>query len=586
MGTTELPSIALIDPAPLALHTGLPDTPSYPDVPALAAALDEGAAVPAYGVLAATTPDATGEVARAAHHLAASVLVAVQEWLAEPRLESSPLIIVTRGSVAAGPDRSADVPDLAASVVWGMIRTAQSEHPDRFVLLDIDPESGTPDFETLLAQAIATNEQQLACRDATLLTPRLATAEAAPDTDGASALDPSGTVLITGGVSPQGRQLARHLVEEHQVRHLVLTSPQALESPGADGLRDDLAERGAEVTITACDTTDRAALAGLLREIPDAHPLVAVIHAAGVLDSGVLESLTEQQLNEVLGERISGAVHLHELTRHLDLSAFILFSSAAGVIGGAGYAGLASASAFLDALAHRRRAQGLPALSVAWGAWESADAATDRPNDGELARLSREGAVPLAAEEGLALFDTALTMGDPMVVGTRVDASVLRERAMAGVLSPVWRGLVRMPAKRVAAAKDDAGLSLARRLIALPKAERGRVVLELVRGHAAAVLGHDLPARVEETRGFTDAGIDSLTAVELRNRLSAATGLQLPTTLVFDYPTPAELARHVVAELLGDKAEVDLAAQHGTSGTADEPIAVVGMACRFPGGVG
>ncbi|WP_212765016.1 type I polyketide synthase, partial [Streptomyces sp. I05A-00742] len=579
-GDASLPPSVVVGADELGVAAELPDVTVVEDVAALVA---EGTA-PELGVVCAV---GQGEGAGAAFEVAARVLGVVQAWLAEPSLESSRLVVVTRGAVAAGQGAgSADVTDLAASTVWGLIRTAQSEHPDRFVLLDCDPatEPAAINWQPLLSRAATTTEPQLAHRESSFLAPRLVTVEATPDSDAMPEFNPTGTVLLTGGTSPQGRVLARHLVEQHQVRHLLLTSRQGLDHPDAEELRDELTALGAEVTIAACDVTDRSALAGLLGCISDAHPLTAVVHLAGALDSGVLQSLNATQLRHLMAARTAGAVHLDELTRDLDLSAFILFSSAAGTIGGAGYAGLASASTFVDALAHARNSQGLPALSMAWGTWESGPAA-GRPGDGELARLSREGAVPLTVEEGLALFDAGLALNRPMTVGTRIDTSALRERAMAGVLSPVWRGLVRTPVRRAAAAQGGATLSLARELIALPTAERSRVVLELVRGHIAAVLGHDSAARVDENQGLMDAGIDSLTAVELRNRLTNATGLQLPTTLVFDYPTPAVLARHVEDELLGSASDTDNAPAQRNTVTADEPIAVVGMACRYPGGV-
>ncbi|MFE7563961.1 type I polyketide synthase, partial [Kitasatospora sp. NPDC057500] len=579
----EPPSVAVLGPVPPSGHGELPGARRHPDVAALAATLDAGAEVPAYGLLTCGTAADEADPAGAARRLAVALLGTVQDWLAEPRLEHVPLIVATRGAVPADPaaaDGPASVEDLAAATAWGLVRGAQSEYPDRFVLLDTDPASGTPDWPDLLARVAATDEPQLAQRDGALLIPRAArTRSAAPGTDG---LDTDGTALITGATSRQGRLLTRHLVERHQLRHLVLTTGPGAD-PAMDGLRDELAGLGAEVTVAACDLTDRAALAEVLAGVPEAHPLTTVVHAAGVPDSAMLETLTGPQLDAALDGWLTGAVHLDALTRDLPLSAFVLSASAAGVFGGAGYAGLAAASAFLDGLAHRRRGRGQHALCVAWGAWTTAEDA--RPAEAEPARATRDGAVPLTAEEGLAVLDAALTLDAATVVGTRVDTSVLRERAMAGVLSPMWRALVRGSAKRVAAAGDGAGRSLARRLVALPKADRTRFVLDLVRGHAATVLGHDSAARVDESLRFMEAGVDSLSAVELRNRLSAATGLQLPTTLIFDYPTPADLARFVEEQVLGS--DRDPAPQTPSSTVlANDPIAVVGMACRYPGGVG
>ena len=582
--SAEATGAAVLGADPLGLHTALADATPYADVAALTSALDAGTAVPSFAVLTVTTEDSEGDdTAQAAQDHAIRLLATVQTWLADTRLEDCRLVVLTRGAIGAAHDgeADADVHDLPASVAWGLIRTAQAEHPDRFVLLDADVRTDGPetDWSALLGHA-STAEPQLAHRDGTFLAPRLGAAGSGAV--GETVFDSAGSVLITGGTGTLGRLLARHLVTTHRVEHLVLTSRQGIAAPGAAELRDELTESGAQVTVVACDVTDRAALADVLAGIPAERPLTAVVHAAGVSDGGLLTALTADRFREVLHARITGAVHLHELTRDLPLSAFVVFSSAAGVIGGAGHADLAAAGTFLDALVQQRHARGLPALSMAWGAWESGAGGSLDADD--LVRLSREGAVPLSVDEGLALFDTTCALGEPLTVGTRVDTSTLRERAMAGVLSPLWRDLVRTPVRRATAANGDAGLSLARRLLGLSKAERTRTVLELVRGHVAAVLGHDSSARVDDNLGFLNAGIDSLSAVELRNRLSAATGLQLPATLVFDYPTPAVLARTVEAEILGTTAGQE-PAERTPRGAADEPIAVVGMACRYPGGV-
>ncbi|MGF1429061.1 SDR family NAD(P)-dependent oxidoreductase, partial [Kitasatospora sp. LaBMicrA B282] len=587
---TEAPSAVLLGGTDLGI--GLPDAPRYPEVAALAAALDAGAPVPAFGLLPTATPDPTAEPAESAHRVATELLAVLRAWLAEPRLAGIPLVVTTRGAVAAGRDRSAEVTDLAAAAAWGLVRSAQSEHPDRFVLLDLDPAAGAADtagaadWPALLAAIGRGDEPQLARRGAELLVPRVTQAAPVADRAAGLELDPAGTVVITGATSPQGRLLVRHLVEQHGLRHLVLTSRQGADHPLAAELGAELAESGAAVTFARCDLTEPGAVATLLAELPAEHPLTAVVHAAGPLAGATVESLTEPQLRASLTARITGAVRLHELTADRPQVSFVLCSSAAGVLGGAGYTDLAAGAAVLEALAHHRRGLGLPARCLAWGAWTTTEPTADRADEHETVRLSREGAVPLTHTEGLAVFDAALALDEPLVLGTRVDTAVLRERAAAGVLSPMWRGLVRGAGRRAAAAGEGTGRALARRLVALPKADRGRVVLDLVRGHVAAVLGHDSPARVDETQGFLDAGVDSLTAVELRNRLAAATGLTLPATLVFDYPTPAELARHIELEVLGAGADLPVAATPRTTQTTDEPIAVVGMACRFPGGVG
>ncbi|MEU5959549.1 SDR family NAD(P)-dependent oxidoreductase, partial [Streptomyces sp. NPDC047525] len=578
---TPLTSVAVLGEAPFTL----PQATTHADTAALLASLDAGGALPQCAVLQIAAPEAV-DVPAAAHELAEKLLLTVQAWVADERLESVPLVVVTRGAVGTGqgPD-DPGVTDLSASVAWGLIRTAQTEHPDRFILLDAETTTADTEWDGLLAHAATGDEPQLAHHKHTLLAPRLqraVTRQQGQDTD-AVALDPAGTVLVTGGTEGLGRDVARHLVARHGVRHLVLTAHDTTVSDEATAeLRAELAALGAQVTIAACDPADRAALTEVLADIPAEQPLTAVVHAVGEVAGGLLNALTPDRLGELLDAHVTGATALHELTRDLDLSAFVVFSSAAGVLGGAGYAGLAAAGSFLDALALRRRAEGLPGLSVAWGALRAQNGAGAAGSD--AARLSREGAVALPVEECLALFDASLLSGTPLTVATRVDVQVLRERAMAGVLSPVWSGLVRTPLRRAAASEGGSGLALARRLLGLSKAERNRVVLDLVRGHVATILGHDSLNSVDETKGFLDSGVDSLTAVELRNRLSAATGLQLPATLVFDHPTPAALAHHVVEEVLGTSAALQ-PAEPVTAVDTTEPIAVVGIACRFPGGV-
>ncbi|WP_282704264.1 type I polyketide synthase, partial [Streptomyces sp. CC219B] len=557
---TPVTSVAVLGEGPFTV----PGATTHADTAALLAALDAGAPLPQCAVLTiASAPDTTDTPA-AAQAVVEDLLLTVQTWLTDDRLEGVRLLVVTRGAVTTSDH--AGVTDLPASTAWGLIRTAQTEHPDRFVLLDTD--TTDLDWNTALTH---TSEPQLALHEGQFLAPRLK--RGAPRQDGV-VLDPAGTVLVTGGTEGLGREVARHLVARHGVRHLVLTGDDG----EAQELRDELGALGAQVTFADGDPADRAAMAQLLAGIPAERPLTGVVHTVGEDTGGLLETLTADRLGALLDARVRGAVVLDELTRNLDLSAFVVFSSAAGVLGGAGYAGPAAAGSFLDALAQRRRDLGQPGLSIAWGALRTEAGA-------DAARLSREGAVALPVEESLALFDASLLSDTALTVATRVDVQVLRERAMAGVLSPVWSGLVRTPLRRAAASEGPAGLSLARRLLGLSKAERNRAVLDLVRGHVATILGYEGPARVDETKGFLDAGVDSLTAVELRNRLSAATGLQLPATLVFDHPTPVALAQYVLEEVLGGAAGALQQTGPTTAVDVTEPIAVVGIACRFPGGV-
>ncbi|QDQ14834.1 type I polyketide synthase [Streptomyces spectabilis] len=364
-----------------------------------------------------------------------------------------------------------------------------------------------------------------------------------------AAWDPEGTVLVTGASGALGGDVARHLVRVHGVRHLLLASRRGAE---ADGMADLLAEltglaaAGATtVRAVACDVADRDAVAELLATVPAAHPLTAVVHAAGVVDDGVLESLTPERMGTVFAPKADGAWHLHELTQDGDLAAFVVFSSAAATIGTRGQANYAAANAFLDALARHRHDTGLPGTSLAWGPWSGGMAASVGQADRD--RMGRSGVGSLSTEDGLALLDLALATGTAGLVPVRLDVAALGAAAADGDLPAPLRGLALAP---VAAPGAGAGDALRERLGPLAPEERGAAVLDLVRGQIALVLGHLTPESVEPQRPFQDLGFDSLTAVELRNRLGAATGLTLPTTLVFDHPTPAALSEHIGAELL------------------------------------
>ncbi|MGQ4406262.1 type I polyketide synthase [Streptomyces hayashii] len=366
-----------------------------------------------------------------------------------------------------------------------------------------------------------------------------------------TAPDPDGTVLITGAGGALGGLLARHLVTRHGARRLTLLSRRGPDAPGMDDLRAELAAHGAQVTVTACDVSDRGQLAAALAAVPAEHPLTAVVHAAGVLDDGVLGSLTGERLDAVLRPKADAAWRLHELTAHLDLASFVLYSSAASTFGAAGQANYAAANAFLDGLAAHRRALGLPGASLAWGLWEQDSDMTGNLSRSDRDRVARGGTLTLATDEGLALFDTALNRPEPLLVPVPFDPAVLRAQAASGTLSPLLRGLVRTPVRRAARHDEPShgerrlAERLAERLADLAPADRDRALLDLVREHIARVLGHGSGDEIRPERPFKDLGFDSLTAVELRNRLAAAAGARLPATLVFDHPTPAALARHL-----------------------------------------
>ncbi|WP_033355992.1 SDR family NAD(P)-dependent oxidoreductase, partial [Kitasatospora aureofaciens] len=370
---------------------------------------------------------------------------------------------------------------------------------------------------------------------------------------------PDGTVLITGGTGTLARHLARHLVTEHGVRHLLLAGRRGPQAPDAAEAVTELTGLGAEVTVVACDVADRDALAALLDAVPAAHPLTGVVHTAGVLDDGTVTALTDRQVDAVLRPKADAAIHLHELTAGLDLSMFVLFSSVSGTFGGLAQANYAAANAFLDALARHRAARGLPALSLAWGLWGQASGLTGHLGAADAQRMARRGLAPFSTEQGLAAFDAAGATGRPALVPARIDTSALRADDPA--LPPVLRELARPSASasrlrnaaQSATTPADTAAGLQERLARLTGMERARLLGSLVCGQAAVVLGHSDPAAIEPTRGFLDLGFDSLTAVEFRNRLNAATGLRLSATLVFDHPTPAHLAAHLDERLAPER---------------------------------
>ncbi|MET3988095.1 type I polyketide synthase [Streptomyces sp. PvR034] len=395
--------------------------------------------------------------------------------------------------------------------------------------------------------------------------------------------DLTGTVLVTGGTGVIGSAVARHLVVEHGVRDLVLTGRQGPAAVGAAELVAELTALGATVRVEACDAADRAALGALLDGLDG---LCGVVHAAGALDDGVVSGLTPERLDTVLRPKVDAAWNLHELTRDRDLALFVLFSSAAGVFGSPGQGGYAAANSYLDALAQERRVEGLPAHSLAWGLWADRSAMTGALGTADLDRMRRAGIRPLATEEGLALFDAAVRLPHAYTVPVRLDLGMLREQRPLG---PLFRALVRSTVKRAAANTPvGGGDGLRDRLAALVPVERDRELTELVRAQAALVLGHGSAGAVEVDRAFRDMGFDSLTAVELRNRIGSATGLRLPVTVVFDHPTPIALAAEVAVRL-GVDASVAAPARAlpvaAASASDDDPIVIIGMSCRFPGGV-
>ncbi|MFF2732912.1 type I polyketide synthase, partial [Streptomyces sp. NPDC058008] len=588
LGLTEVSPVAVRDDVPGLLWSAIgaeaaeilgaagENVEAHDDVRALGAALTADA--PAPEAVAAVCPVFSGGIPEATRAATGWTLALLRDWLADDRLAATRLVLVTRNATSL--DGSA--PDLAHAAVQGLIRSAQSEHPDRIIQIDLDSDADSEEVPTELVTAVLTartaDEPELALRGGALLAPRLSRTAAAVEEE-EPRWDAEGTVLITGGTGALGGIMARHLAAVHGVRHLLLAGRKGPQAAGADELVSELRALGSEATVITCDVADRDSLAAALAAIPADRPLRGVVHTAGVVDDGVVSSLTPERLDTVLRPKADAAWNLHEVTAGMDLTAFVLFSSAAGILGAAGQANYAAANAFLDALARHRRTQGLPARSLAWGLWEQRGALSGAMTEQDRARVSRGGMTPLSAEDGVALFDAAMAADQPVLVPMAFD--VATARTGAGSVPAVLRGLVRTPARRVA--RDSATTGLAERLRTMSVAERDKVLLETVSRQVIAVLGHAPGSVVDGGRAFSELGFDSLTAVDLRNQLATATGVRLPATLVFDYPTPLELARHLCSELVGDQAAA--ATPVPVQAAADEPIAIVGMSCRFPGGV-
>ncbi|MFB8005187.1 SDR family NAD(P)-dependent oxidoreductase [Nocardia sp. NPDC056000] len=367
--------------------------------------------------------------------------------------------------------------------------------------------------------------------------------------------DPDGTVLVTGGTGTLGGLVARHLVTAHGARHLVLTSRSGSAAAGAPELAAELEGLGATVTVHACDAADRGAMSAVLEAIPAGHPLTAVVHLAGALDDRVFTTMTAEQLDTVMPAKVDAGWNLHQLTREHNLSAFVLFSSAAGALGAPGQANYAAANVFLDSLVYHRHHLGLPATSLSWGLWAEASALTGTLDQQDLARLNRGGFQAMSTKLALDLFDLGLSNGRPHFVTARVDTAMFKSMAGSAELPPLLRSLVHTR-RRVESGGIDAS-ALAKQLAGHTEKEQSAIVLDLIRTHIAAVLGHSTTDAVDPEQKFMDMGFDSLSAVELRNRLKSVAGSSnLPTTVIFDYPTPAGLAEFLRTQIAPEEASL------------------------------
>ncbi|RKN34958.1 SDR family NAD(P)-dependent oxidoreductase, partial [Streptomyces hoynatensis] len=546
--------------------------------------LDRAGLAAAIAALAAEHGDLTGVVSLLAldgtDHLAGVAATTLLLQALGDAAVQAPVWALTRGAVTTGQDDEVTSPRQAG--VWGLGRVAGLELPGRWGgLLDLPAELDAPAAQRLRdALTGAHGEDQLALRASGLHARRLVPA---PRTTEAEPWEPTGSVLITGGTGALGAHVARDLAARGAAR-LVLLSRRGPAAPGAEELRAELTALGAEVTLAACDASDREAVAEVLAAIPEDTPLTAVVHTAGVVADGVLEGLSPDRITPVFASKVTAAAVLDELTRDLNLDAFVLFSSVAGAVGNPGQANYAAANAVLDALAQRRRARGLAATSVAWGAWAGAGMAAD---SGMSQVLEREGSGLMEPELAVAALRELVTEPHPapIVAGLRQPAMLRWLLTMRPSPSLLELPGARRIAEELTAARreaESAPTELQRTLGALAEEEREAAVLDLVRARIAAVLGYAGAGQVGIDSAFRDLGFDSLTAVELRNQLTAATGLALPASLAFDYPTPRGLAAHLTRELLGSHGDLAVTAPAGRS---EEPIAIVGMACRFPGGV-
>ncbi len=499
-----------------------PELEAHPDLGSVAASIDPAQHSLAVAFADFRTPADEQATAAGAHAALHRALDLVQSWLRDERLADCRLVVVTRGAVAA--DEGDTLPDLAAAAVWGLLRSAQSEHPERFVLADLDESDAS---RAALLGAITSGEPQLALRHGRLLVPRLA--PVAPNGSGPDmGRVAEGTVLVVGGTTGVGAVLARHLVTDHGVGSLLLASRRGASAPGARELEQELSALGATVEIAACDIGDRDALEALLRRAP---ALSGVVHAAVVSDNGLIESMTADQLDRVAAPKVDGALHLHELTAGLDLGCFVLCSSMASTFGGPGQANYAAANAFLDALAEHRRARGLAGLSVQWGLWAEVGQSREVAGhlDRSLGHLSGSSSFrPFSADVGRRLFDGALAAALPVVVASPYRLDVVRQEAQDATVPRLLSAMVRVRPRRAAAAEV-----------------RRRPVGEETRAQIAAALGYESLDPVQMELSFLELGFDSLVSLELRKRLQAVTGVALPATVMFDHATPAALVEHL-----------------------------------------
>ena len=495
----------------------------------------------------------------AAHARTYEVLRVLQMWLNDARLAAVELVILTSGAVSTALDE--DLPALDQAPLWGLVRSARSEDPDRRLRL-LDLEAGSEPAAILGALA-AEGEPELALRSGVLCAPRLVSLRPNDQTLSACIKAPlprlaQGTVLITGGTGELATLLARHLVARYSARNLLLLSRRGMQAKGAAQLARELAEHQAAVRIVSCDVSEPQALAAVLQSIPDAAPLRAVFHCAAVLDDGVVSTQSAERIDRVFAPKLDAAWHLHTLTQSLDLDAFVLFSSVAGILGVPGQANYAAASTFLDALAAHRRHRGLPGQSLAWGLWQPhGQGLAAKLTAADLARLQQQGFGMFSAEEGLESLDAALARPEPLLVPMRLYGERLRARP--DLVPPLLRAIAG-PARTRATNPDAAGASqLPARLRALPADQRFGEVLELVRREVASILGLENGAALTPLQSLRDLGLDSLMAVELRNRVQALLAVRFELSAIWRLANLQEFAMELVRLLAPQTATSEFA---------------------------
>ncbi|MEV1146056.1 SDR family NAD(P)-dependent oxidoreductase, partial [Micromonospora sp. NPDC049799] len=537
------------------------DLPGHPDLNGLRQAITNGQATTPQQIII-TLPDHSDgtDVPTAVHHATEQLLHTLQNLLTEPAYATTHLTVLTTGAISTGDHDP--LTNLPAATCWGLTRTAQTEHPDRITIVDTDH---TEETRRTLATAITSGHPQLAIRNGTPHTPHLTTDTTPP---APRPLNPEATTLITGGTGTLAQHTAGHLVTNHNARHLHLVSRQGPHHPEAARLIHHLTGLGATTTITTCDSTNRDHLTQVIHEIDHSpHPLGAVIHTAGALHDATLTNLTTDQLHAALNPKVDGTWHLHALTRHHPLTHFLLYSSVAAILGTPGQANYAAANTFQNALAEHRHQQQLPATSLNWGYWTDTSTLTAHLHTTDLQRLHNTGITPLTTPHAVTLLNSALTTAQPAPITAHLNPSNLPHHLI-----------------RVSTTASTAG-RWREQLAGLPEPAREEAVREMVRSEVARVLALPAASPVPLDRAFKELGFDSLVSVELRNRLSAATGLRLPATLVFDHPTPEAVAGHLVTQFSAVPSATEPAAVAPAPAALDDPVVIVGMACRYPGGV-